>query len=206
MAKNPQWRGSVATWRARVDDWIRRSSPQDLLSVDIFFDLLAVHGDREQGNSLWRYGFDVARGHIGFAKLLAETAGAVEPGLSFFGTIKTADGRIDLKRAGLFGIVSLARVLAVRHHVVARSTPERLRGLISLGLGAADDLAGLADAQGIFLDVIIRQQVADMQSGIPASNKVAAKELSRADRERLHDALARVRHLDLIARDLLFGE
>ena len=27
MAKNPQWRGSLATWRDRVADWIRHSQP-----------------------------------------------------------------------------------------------------------------------------------------------------------------------------------
>ena len=27
MAKNPQWRGSLATWRGRIDDWIRPLGP-----------------------------------------------------------------------------------------------------------------------------------------------------------------------------------
>ena len=42
MAKNPQWRGSLATWQERIRDWIGRSNPQSLLSVDIFFDMRAV--------------------------------------------------------------------------------------------------------------------------------------------------------------------
>ena len=37
MAKNPAWRGSMRTWRARIDHWVGRSNPQDLLAVDIFF-------------------------------------------------------------------------------------------------------------------------------------------------------------------------
>lgn len=44
MAKNAPWRGSVATWHNRIDHWIMRSNPKDLLSVDIF-DLRTVHGD-----------------------------------------------------------------------------------------------------------------------------------------------------------------
>ena len=36
MAKNPQWRGSTATWSARITDWVTRSIRSDLLSVDIF--------------------------------------------------------------------------------------------------------------------------------------------------------------------------
>ena len=49
MASNPAWRGSRATWSARVADWITRSNPADLLSVDIFFDLVGVHGDALAG-------------------------------------------------------------------------------------------------------------------------------------------------------------
>ena len=69
MAKNPQWRGSLATWHERVADWIRRSTPQALLSVDIFFDMRPVHGDGALCTDLWRHGFDVAHGDVGFAKL-----------------------------------------------------------------------------------------------------------------------------------------
>jgi DNA polymerase-3 subunit epsilon/CBS domain-containing protein len=63
----------------------------------------------------------------------------------------------------------------------------------------------LAEAQEVFLDLIVRQQVADIAQGIPASNRVAVSGLSRDDRERLREALGRVRHLDIIARDLLFA-
>ena len=113
MAKNPAWRGSLATWRGRIVDWIRRSNPQDLLSVDIFFDLRGVHGDIGLGATLWREGFDRAAGAVAFAKLLAETAGAIAPALNWFGGFKTVNGRIDCKKSGLFGVVSTARALAI---------------------------------------------------------------------------------------------
>jgi signal-transduction protein with cAMP-binding, CBS, and nucleotidyltransferase domain len=35
----------LGTWRERVGRWIDRASPEDLLNVDIFFDLRPVHGD-----------------------------------------------------------------------------------------------------------------------------------------------------------------
>ena len=128
MAKNPLWRGSLATWRARVAHWISRSNPQDLLSVDIFFDLRGVHGDTSLAETLWREAFAAAHNEAAFAKLLADTAGSVEPAIGMFGTIRTEQGRLDLKKAGLFGIVTAARVLAIRHHVVERATPARLQG------------------------------------------------------------------------------
>jgi CBS domain-containing protein len=204
MAKNAQWRGSVATWRARVDQWIGRSNPQDLLAVDIFFDMLGVHGDVGLSNTVWQAAFDAARGEAAFAKLLAESAGATEPGLTWFGRFKTERGRMDLKKSGLFGIVTAARALAICHHVVERSTPARLAGLQALGIGGERDLDALAQAQEIFLSLIVAQQVADIDQGVPPSNTVLVKRLTRTDRERLRFALNAVGHLDELTRDLLF--
>jgi CBS domain-containing protein len=203
MAKNEQWRGSLATWQARVADWIARSRPEDLLSVDIFFDLVGVHGDTTLAQALWHGGFDAARGNAAFAKLLARAVGEMPSGLNFFGGLRTVNGRIDLKLVGLFGIVSTARVLAVCHHLLERSTPARLAAAAALGRGQRD-LEALARAQGLFLDLILTQQFADVQAGLPPSNKVAVKRLSHGQRRRLHDALGAVRHLDTITRDLLF--
>jgi CBS domain-containing protein len=206
MAKNRQWRGSLATWRDRVGDWIRRSSPADLLSVDIFFDMRPVHGAGKLCTDLWRDAFDAARGEIGFAKLLAEAAEGAESGLGFFGRFRTVQGRIDLKKAGLFGIVTAARVLAIRHHVVERSTPARLAGIKALQLGADSDLDALNEAQAILLDFMLAQQVEDIAHATPPSNAVVVKRLSRRDRERLRSALAPVEHLDDLTRDLLFKD
>ena len=113
------------------------------------------------------------------------------------------EGRIDLKKSGLFGIVSAARALAIRHHVAERSTPARLAGVQALGLGEAD-LDALVDAQRTFLELILAQQVSDIADGIPPTNKVEVKPLSRRERGRLHGALAAVGSLDTLTRDLLF--
>jgi len=203
MARNEQWRGSLATWRARVADWISRSKPEDLLSVDIYFDLVGVYGDPALAQALWRGGFDAAQGNAAFAKLLADAPGGMPPGLNFLGGLRTDNGRIDLKKTGLFGIVSTARVLAVRHHLLERSTPARLAAAAALGRGQ-HDLDALSRAQGLFLDLILDQQVADVQTGLPPSNKVAVRRLTREQRRALRDALGAVRHLDALTRDLLF--
>jgi DNA polymerase-3 subunit epsilon/CBS domain-containing protein len=165
-----------------------------------------VHGDTALGDAVWREGFGLARGQVTFAKLLAEATGGPAPGLTLFGGFRTTEGRIDLKRAGLFGIVSAARVLAVCHHVVERSTAARLDGVAALGIGGESDLAGLADARRTFMDLILAQQIEDIEHGRPPSNRVATRPLSRPDRERLRLALGAVRHLDILIRDLLFRD
>lgn len=87
MAKNAVWRGSIATWERRIESWIGRSSPQDLLSVDIFFDMKPVHGDASLALSLWRGAFERARDNVGFAKLLVEASNAhMAKGLTWLGS------------------------------------------------------------------------------------------------------------------------
>ena len=184
MASNAPWRGSVATWRHRIDHWIMRSRPADLLSVDIFFDLRAVHGDGGLAVLVRQAAFDAARGQTAFAKLLVE--GVNTPtSLKFFGGIRTEAGRIDLKAAGLFGLVAAARALAIRYHVMERSTPARLAGVKARVQVGESDLDALGEAQGVFLDLILSQQIEDIAHGIPPTNAVSAKRLSARDHDRL---------------------
>ncbi len=204
MAKMPDWRGSAATWHQRISSWIRHSNPKDLLSVDIFFDMRSVHGDGGLVSAVWRGAFDIARGEVAFAKLLAESAGSVEPGFGLFGGFKTDRGRIDLKKAGLFGIVTTARALAICHHIVERSTPGRIAGIKTLGIGAENDLDALFEAQGVFLDLLVAQQIRDIAQGITPSNRVEIKVLSPQDQSRLRKALHAVEQLDRLTQELLF--
>ena len=206
MAKNAQWRGSLSTWQTRVDDWVRRSNPRDLLSVDIFFDLWAVHGDVDLANRLRENALNAAKGQAAFAKLLVESAGMVEPGLTFMRGFRTERGRINLKKTGLFGIVTAARALAICHHVVQRSTSGRLVSLKRLGIGGEADLDALVEAQSVFLDLILAQQIEDVEHGTPASNSVAIKRLAERDQIRLRTSLRAVEQIDELTRDLLFND
>jgi CBS domain-containing protein len=205
MAKNAPWRASLDGWRARVGGWLERSSPADLLSVDTFFDLRGAHGDLPLARTLREDAYGAARGRNAFAKLLVDTAAPMEAALGMFGRIRTVEGRVDLKKAGLFRIVCGARALAIRHNILAYSTRERLQAVRGLGKGGEQDLERLIDAQGLFLSLIARQQVRDIASGLPPSNAVTVVGLSKLERDRLVEALQAVSTLDTLIRDLLFA-
>jgi DNA polymerase-3 subunit epsilon/CBS domain-containing protein len=205
MAKNPPWRGSVSTWQSRIDHWIARSNPGDLLSVDIFFDLRAVCGDGSLAVAVREAAFAAAKGQAAFAKLLVEGI-SVPRSVGFFGGVRTENGRIDLKRAGLFGVVSAARAMAIRYGVTARSTPARLAGVKALLDVGAADLDAVGAAHGVFLDLILSQQVEDISHGTSPSNAVVVRRLSADDQERLRSALEAVATVDHLVRDILFRD
>lgn len=205
MAREDAWRGSLETWRGRVAEWVSRSRPEDLLSVDIFFDARAVHGDAAYAEMLVGEARAEAAGAVDFLKLLAAASPTPPGAFNMFGGLRLDEGgRVDLKRAALLPIVSAARVLAIRHGLDERSTQGRLRRLIEMGKGSATDLGAMMVAHQIVLALILRQQVRDIHAGVPPSNRVEAAHLTRREQAELKAALKGVPRLDVLFRDVLF--
>lgn len=193
MAKNRAWRMSLADWKATIDNWVHRQRPEDLLSTDIFFDGVPVHGDISLGEVIWHYAYD--RGHAApdFQKLLIEVARQRTPAFTLFGSIRIDEkGRIDLKKAGLMPIFTCARVLAIRHDVRARSTPDRLRGVAAMGIGSEQEIEEIIDAHRIILGAMLSQQIADSENGAPLSARVNPDRLGKAGKRQLGKALGKV--------------
>ena len=201
MASKPDFRGSVATWRSRIERWLTRARPEDLLAVDIMFDFCAVHGRQKLAANLWNEVWAAAQKEIAFLKLLAANAGETGSMLNFFGSIKTdPDGFIDLKGAALKGIVTASRVLALRHGVSRHATADRLAGLIEKDAGSREDLAAMDTDHKLVLRLILSQQLDDIAAGRPPSNRVSMRKVEKADREALKAALSRQTNLAELLR------
>lgn len=203
MASNPAWRHSISDWEKQVSAWIRRSKPEDLLNVDIFFDFRAVHGDASLAQRLWNFAYAQARGQVNFTQALALQIGDYRPPLTLFGNLRTESGRVDLKKGGLFPIVAIARALSIRHHVLERSTLGRLQGLAALEIGSQTDLIRLMEAQASLMDIVVRQQLGDIESGLPPTNTVDPKAFGDTEAARLREVLSGLSHIGETARDLM---
>jgi CBS domain-containing protein len=182
MSGEAAFRGSLRTWRHRIEHWVQRAAPEDLLNVSIFFDFRPVHGSSALADEVWRYAWEAARSSPSFLRMLAEVDGHRDPPIGWLGRIRTEDGRIDLKRHGLLPIVSSARLLALRYGVARRSTEERLDGVRATERGGETDLRSAADSHERFLEHILRAQMADLAAGRPASNKVPLPLIESANR------------------------
>ena len=118
MAKNPAWRGSLATWRAARRQLDRPlAAPGPAVGRHLLRPARRArrHAARRQ---LWREAFDAAKGQTAFAKLLVEAAGSNEPGFGYFGGLKHEQRPHRLEEGRPVRIVSAARALAICHHVV----------------------------------------------------------------------------------------
>jgi signal-transduction protein with cAMP-binding, CBS, and nucleotidyltransferase domain len=102
------------------------------------------------------------------------------------------DCRMDLKMHGIMPIFSAARIMALRHALLDHSTAGRLDGLRGKPDISEENLDGLLEAHQIMLRHILQQQLADIEHGIPPSNRVNPKSLHFPERVRHNWALEQV--------------
>jgi len=203
MARNPAWRGSMGTWKARISDWVRRSHPADLLNVDIFFDQRGVHGDTALAQTLFDYSFASGRDQRHFPVLLGERIEQTGSAFAMFGRLQLRDGRLDLKQHGLFPLVAFARAVAIRHDLRHRGTRTRLTAMIDKGIGGEAELRALLDAHSLILSIMLAQQSHDLSVGLPVSNRIEAARLDPGQMRRLKRALTAVEQLPHLLRSLM---
>jgi DNA polymerase-3 subunit epsilon/CBS domain-containing protein len=205
MAANAEWRGTVDDWRNRVGTWLQRARPEDILNVDIFFDLVPVAGNRELGHALHRDAVAEASQRPAFLGLLAASVDSYTPQFTLFGRPLVEDGRIDLKRNGTLPLVGFGRALALKLGVTARSTPARIQSVMTAGRIGEGDGNRLIDTHEVLMGYVLRQQIADIRDGIPPSSRVALTTLEKRERSDLRDRLHAVDNIVSQIRSLMAG-
>lgn len=193
MAGNPAWCKSAAQWRKQVDHWLSRSEPQDILNADIFFDAVPVYGDPELVMDLRTAAITAASKTVIFLQLMGLRAARTRPPVNWLGRFKLdGNGRMDLKLHGIMPVFSAARVLSLRYALPHNSTADRLGALRGKPDIPNDSLNALLEAHQIIMHHILRQQLADIEQGIPPSNLVDPGKLHLPEKVELKWALEQV--------------
>lgn len=198
MASNAEWRMDLVGWHRKVDLWVARSSPEDFLSSDIFFDGVCVHGDRGLAEGLFAHARDKVRASGTFIKFLTLNASKFDTAVGVFGKVRTEGGRVDLKLRGVLPIFSAARALALRHGIDEHSTVARLKRCVELGHGKKKVVDSLIEAHRIMMGLVLGQQLKDINDGIAMSAKVDVGSLSAREKDNLKWALSKVPDINVL--------
>lgn len=204
MARNAEWRKNLVDWRQKIANWLSRSSPEDILDADIFFDAAPVFGDDTLADTLLADAFAAAAHSDVFLKLMSVNAAGAAPPLGWLRGFKLEeDGRADLKKGGIMPIFSAARVLALQHGIRERSTFARLMAARGKGNAHPRLVDAIAESHQIILTAILHQQIADIARGSPPSNRVDPRQLPETERSQLKWALEQVRSVGGLLGDPL---
>jgi CBS domain-containing protein len=197
MARNPKWCRPLSAWKSYFSGWIRTRNPQDLLSIQIFFDFRCVHGDPTLTEELRRHLRAELRDNPGFFPLFAQNAQLYKPPLGLFGQVvgEATEGRgpklLSLKDA-MMPVVNFARLYALRHDVAETNTFDRLRALHGKNALSRSSHDEVAEAYAFLMEARLKRQAAAVGAGEPPGNQIDPKALSPLDEARLKKTLGQV--------------
>ncbi len=103
------------------------------MSVDIFFDLRPVAGDRSLGDGLLADAIIDASRSKPFLGLMAQSLAKLAPSFSLFHRPWLEEGGQDLRRDALLPIVCFTRAMVLRIGLTARAMADRIRVVTAAG-------------------------------------------------------------------------
>lgn len=201
MATNPLWRKTLTQWRDQIAFWAKRRAGGTTLLADIFFDFQPVYGDMALSAALRRHGAEALRRERALLHSMADDDTTAAIALDMFGRLSREGddsphrGRTELKVRARQPLTACVRLLALAAGIEDTSTLRRLERMGALGRMARTDVEDLVDAYDHITTLMLRQQIADHDAGIPLGGYVDTQPLTQRERARLHDALKAIDRL-----------
>lgn len=198
MANNPLWRHSLKEWRGVMDGWFAVPTPENILKVGMITDLRALRGDMALEQAMKDHIAGRLRGNEAYLGHLTGNVLRFAVPLGWFGRIRAeageaGEGRLDLKKAGIFAITEGVKILAISEGIQVNGTVPRIERLLEAGVlerGEADDLTATYHTLVYFR---LRTQVEAIREGRTPDNRISLSRLNRMERGRLRAALEGVR-------------
>jgi len=207
MASNPDWRGGLDTWKARVDSWVAAPEPKRVLAGSVFFDFRPVAGNRDLGENLRQHVTSVCAGKDLFLRFLASDCLNARPPLTFFKNfVVEKDGEhkntLDIKARGLLPFMDFARVMSLYHGIRETSTLGRLDQLHQSGHLSRDLYHEAREAFEFLLHARLMHQLEQMEQGRTPDNHIEPGTLSALEKRTLREAFGVTSALHGVLREV----
>lgn len=133
MASNPECCMTAAEWLKKFGKWIDMATPENLLHVNVFFDLRPLAGNKALAQPLRNYIVTRAKESTIFLRLQAENILRFRPPLNWHGSIDTTEiedvRTLDLKRQGTAVFVDAARFFSLVYGIDEVNTGRRFEAV-----------------------------------------------------------------------------
>ncbi|CAH2030916.1 putative nucleotidyltransferase substrate binding domain-containing protein [Trichlorobacter ammonificans] len=212
MANNPLWRHSLKEWKGVMDGWFAVPTPENILKVGMITDLRALRGNLSLEQAMKDHIAGRLKGNEAYLGHLTSNVLRFAVPLGWFGRIRTEagedrEGRLDLKKAGIFAITEGVKILAISEGGQVNGTVPRIERLAEIGVlerREADDLIATYHTLVYFR---LRTQVEAIREGRTPDNRIALARLNRMEKGRLRTALEGVRSFQgLLQRRFRLGQ
>ncbi|WP_164985233.1 DUF294 nucleotidyltransferase-like domain-containing protein [Ammoniphilus sp. CFH 90114] len=209
MATNARWCHSVSEWKQEVDQWYKSLEGDELRNFTIFLDFRGAYGQMALAEEIRTYLIS-KRNHYLIHRLAEDDLEYHVP-LGAFGRIITDRGAdipdsINLKHGAVMHIVNAMRILSLHVGVTAISTLERLAALQARGIFTLEEAEEIEKAFNTLMVFRIQENLRQMTTGVPLSNSICVKSLTKQDYIKLKRALSTAKWVQqMIARRFHVG-
>jgi CBS domain-containing protein len=196
-ADKPLFARPVESWEAATRGWLRDPDEgRGLMLLSVVVESTPVWGQTAVAGRL-AAAFAEAPGRAESLRRIGVAALAERPPTGFFRELVleaggSRGGALDIKRAGLLPIDTLARWTALSAGVSAATTPARLDASEAAGTLRADDAAQLRDAFAFFCALRMEHQVGQLRAGATPDNRIEPARLTPLTRSSLKHAFRSV--------------
>ncbi|WNK19647.1 putative nucleotidyltransferase substrate binding domain-containing protein [Halomonas piscis] len=195
MVSNPQWRGSVSEWQARIVRWVAARDGDSLMKLAIMLDAHAVAGNAALLDRVRETLFDHCADDELLLSYFARAALRFSTPLTLFGSLKKPQHGIDIKKGGIFPIVHGVRTMALERRIKATSTFARLDALVEDGRLKRRFADDVGEALALFSELRLKGQLAEEESSGQGRDRVVVQALSSLERDLLRESLHIVKDL-----------
>ena len=179
MASEPEWNQSILGWISTFERCVQQADAEELLNINIAFDLRCITGDTLLVQQLKTAMHDAVAEHPPFLLQLARNALLAKPPLGVRGNIVThkddGEKRVSLKEA-LLPIVNYGRLYSLQHRIDETHTLDRLGELQHLGGLSASGYSELLTDYEVVMQMRLSRQVDSILAGRAMTNSIGPAE------------------------------
>lgn len=185
MVSNSYWCKNIYSFTEELERWIESPSRNDYMYLAIFFDALAVAGEKsflqELKNKIFTtpYRTDVFMANFAKNALLFETP------IGIFTNLIATSNKIDIKKGAIFSIIQGVRALALECKIEQTNTLTRIKELEKLKIFETSFSQALSEAFDTLLNLRLHQR---LKSTTHTTNEINLSTLNQLELELLKDS------------------
>jgi CBS domain-containing protein len=200
MAGNPDCCLSLSEWKKKFHTWILEPTPESLLSVNIFFDFRALHGQLDLAEELRQWLSNATRGQMRFLNKMTDVALQKSPPLSFINTFIQEDhpdvsNSTDIKVRGVNVFVDAARIYALASGITSTKTHNRLMEAAQARNWSDSIVSAWTESFHFLQGLRIRHQHHLRNNGHKAHNRIDLRKLNNLEQKVCTEAFKQAKKL-----------
>ena len=189
MVNNPYWCKTQNEFDEQIEIWFEGKEMEHYMDLAIFFDAKCVAGYETLFTPLKTKIIDMVKQKDVFMAYFAKNSLLFQTPISMFSSLRTTDdGRVDIKKGGMFAIVQGVRSLALENGVTENPTVKRIKKLHQLGILEKEMASELIEAFGLLARLRLQGHIEKQKNGLPLDNMINTSSFGKIERDMLKDS------------------